>query len=287
MLSITQLMVRLWVAEESRLGVSRPNGVLQNLWEPLQSHDRGCGRGRLNKTPARHVRSRPTSGQGVIVAGTSTTSGAGSFAADVRSSTTPCSGGRGSSGHVVALDGAAQTTPSADNLSVTQFPVTSTSETGEVLGSRAGNGDGAGAGDDTNRGGSFAVALALEAGKRAVAGQGSGGGGSGVGGQRKRTSQVGAEALVAKAMASLDLRGKIAAVLGMVGFDGSTTDGLGPTDLKASYMATSYMDFREGEAWQTVSEYFFPPFGEKGNVRKRAARATRHGKEEESCLQQL
>lgn len=254
MLSITQLMVRLWVAEESRLGVSRPNGVLQNLWEPLQSHDRGRGRRSLKKTPARHVRSRPTTGQGVIAAGTSTASGAGSFAADFRSSTTPLSGDRGSSGHVVALDGAAQTTPSADILSCAQFPVTSTSEAEEVPGSRGDHGDGTGAGNEANRGCSFAVALALEAGKRTVSGQCSGRSGSGGSGeQRKRTSQVGAEVSVAKAMTSLDLRGKIAAVLGMVGFDGSTTDGLGPTDLKASYMATSYMDFREGEAWQGVS----------------------------------
>lgn len=246
MLNITQLMVRLWVAEESRLGVSRPNGVLQNLWEPLQSHDRGCGRRSSERTPARRVRSA-SRGEALGTCA-STTSGAGSFAAEVRSSTTPASVDRGSSAHAAALDFEAQSTPS-DKLNHAHLPVPSTSEAREASGPRADSGDGANAGHEADRGVSFAVALALEAGKRAVSGQG----GVGGGGQRKRASQVGVEASVAKAMASLDLRGKVAAVLGMVGFDGSTTDGLGPTDLKASYMATSYLDFREGGAWQEVN----------------------------------
>ncbi|CAN0014410.1 unnamed protein product, partial [Hapterophycus canaliculatus] len=136
MLTITQLMVRLWVAEESRLGVSRPNGVLQNLWEPLQSHDREHRR-TPEHAPGWSARSRPSS--------------RGQAGADPKAS---------------------------------------------------------------------------------------------------RTS--GGDTLTAEAMTNLDMRGKIAAVLGMVGFNGSTTDGLGPSDLKASYMATSYMSFRAGEAWQRV-----------------------------------
>lgn len=245
MLSVTQLMVRLWVAEESRLGVSRPNGVLQNLWEPLQSHDRARGRRSLTKTPGRAVRSRPSSLDGDPGPSLSTTS------AGADSTTAGVSSARTSTTHTVAADGtaAAQSSPSAGLLDGASIPMLSLSEAGGGLGPR-GDG-GTGAENEANDGwGCSAVALALEAGRRGVAaGQGGGGGG-----QRKKASHMGVEESVAKSMMTLDLRGKIAAVLGMVGFDGSTTDGLGPTDLKASYMATSYMDFRAGEAWQGVRE---------------------------------
>lgn len=241
MLSVIQLMVRLWVAEESRLGVSRPNGVLQNLWEPLQSHDRARGRRSLTKTPGRGVRSRPSSRDGGPDPSLSTTSaGADSATAGVSSSRTITT-------HPVAADGAAQSSPSAGLLDGASALRPSLSEAGEGLGSRGD--DGAGAENEASGWGCSAVALALEAGRRGAAVGGQGGGG---GGQGKRASQMGVEESVAKSMMTLDLRGKIAAVLGMVGFDGSTTEGLGPTDLKASYMATSYMDFRAGGAWQGV-----------------------------------
>lgn len=249
MLSVTQLMVRLWVAEESRLGVSRPNGVLQNLWEPLQSHDRSRGRRSSSKTPSRCVRTRPRSGEAATGASASTTSGG------VDSATVDVSSSRTITTHAVAPDGAARSIPSADLLDGASTPMPSLSEAGEGLGSRGNGGTGGAAKNEASRGGSSAVALAREAGRRAVAvGQGGGGGIGGGGGQRKRASQMGVEESVAKAMMNLDLRGKIAAVLGMVGFDGSTTEGLGPTDLKASYMAMSYMNFRAGEAWQGVRE---------------------------------
>lgn len=251
MLTITQLMVRLWVAEESRLGVSRPNGVLQNLWEPLQAHDREHGRRRLESTPGRDARSRPPSG-GQAGAGpnASSTSGADAGTADIRSSRVTGSGG---GADVCSLDDKAGRTPASAGVS---SPAPPTSEAGGTVGPThsSGGADGAvrdTAADEASEIQSHAVALALGAGKRAVVmGQeGSDGGGSG---RRKRASQMGTEASVAKAMSNLDMRGKIAAVLGMVGFNGNTTDGLGPTDLKASYMATSYMDFRAGEAWQRV-----------------------------------
>eukprot|EP00903_Cladosiphon_okamuranus_P014329 g13307.t1 len=244
MLSVTQLMVRLWVSEESRLGISRPNGVLQNLWEPLQSHDRARSRRSLTKPPGRGVRSRPNSRDGAGTGPTQSTTTSGGF-----DSTKV---GTGSSRTITTLavdaDVAAQNTASAGLLDGACTPALSLSEAGEGLGSRGDDG-GAGAANETNGGSCSAVAFALEAGRRAVAvGQGGGGGG-----QRRRASQMGVEESVAKSMMSLDLRGKIAAVLGMVGFDGSTTEGLGPTDLKASYMATSYMDFRAGEAWRAVA----------------------------------
>lgn len=247
MLSITQLMVRLWVAEESRLRVSRPNGVLQNLWEPLQSHDRARGRRSLTKTSAKRVRSRPTSGEAGAGPSRSTASGG---ASGVGSATLGVRSSRTITTQVADPDGAAESLPSADLLDGASTPMPSLNEVGEGVGSR-GN-DGTCAANEADRGDSSAVALALEAGRRAVAiGQG-----GGDGGQRKRASQMGVEESVAKAMMNLDLRGKIAAVLGMVGFDGGTTEGLGPTDLKASYMATSYMDFRAGEAWQEVRGIF-------------------------------
>ena len=93
------------------------------------------------------------------------------------------------------------------------------------------------------------MTLSLQDEKRAA-----GTGKSGGRGQETNASHAGVDSLYSKAMGHLDLRGKIAAVLGMVGFDGGATDGLGPSDLKASYMASTYMDFRVGEAWQEVSE---------------------------------
>ncbi|CAM9752955.1 unnamed protein product [Chrysoparadoxa australica] len=39
MLTVGQLLTRLWIAEEARLGVSRPGGIVQNLASPLQKHE--------------------------------------------------------------------------------------------------------------------------------------------------------------------------------------------------------------------------------------------------------
>lgn len=250
MLTITQLMVRLWVAEESRLGVSRPNGVLQNLWEPLQSHEREHRRRGLEITPGRNARSRPSSrGQGMIGPNARKTNDSDSIAAEGHSSRVTCNS---SSADVCSLDDTAGNNPAGAGAA---FPDPIASGTGGMMGPASGDGI---SGDVHNPAvneateiQSYAVALALKAGKRAVA-MGQGGDGGGGGGRRKRASQMGSEESVAKAMTNLDMRGKIAAVLGMVGFNGSTTDGLGPSDLKASYMATSYMDFRAGEAWQRV-----------------------------------
>ncbi|CAN0019694.1 unnamed protein product [Ectocarpus fasciculatus] len=251
MLSVTQLMVRLWVAEECRLGVSRPNGVLQNLWEPLKSHDRGRGRRSLRKTPARRVRSRPTTGEEVANgSSTSLTSDGGTATADALLSRTTAESSNAA--QVVSLN---QTSSSGNPqggvlLDDEVIPNQSTTEeAGDVL-ALAGGGDG-GVHEEASRRHSYAVALALEAGKRAVAMEQGGGGGGGS--QRKRGALIDAEASVAKAMTHLDLRGKIAAVLGMVACNGNTTDGLDPGDLKASYMATSFLAFRAGEVWQGVA----------------------------------
>lgn len=203
----------------------------------------------MTKTPGRSVRSRPNSRDGATGPSQSTTS------CGMDSATLGVSSSRTITTHAVAADGAAQSAASADVLDGASTSMPSLSEAGEGSGSRGDDG-GNGAGDEANRGGCSAVALALEAGRRAVAvGQGGGGGG-----QRKAASQMSVEKSVAKSMMNLDLRGKIAAVLGMVGFDGSTTEGLGPTDLKASYMATSFRDFRAGEAWQEVRNFTFSSF---------------------------
>ncbi|CAN0396243.1 unnamed protein product, partial [Discosporangium mesarthrocarpum] len=134
MLSISQLMVRLWIAEEARLGVSRPGGVLQNLWRPLQSH----------------------------------------------------------------------------NLRVEHPPLHAEAPT-----------------------------LPVEQGAQ----------GSPSRGGEKSLDQ---EAALRKSVGHLDLRGKLAGVLSLVGFDQSTADGLGPHEVKALFMAMHFLDFRAAEAWQEV-----------------------------------
>lgn len=250
MLSVTQLMVRLWVAEECRLGVSRPNGVLQNLWEPLKSHDRGRGRRSLRKTPARRVRSRPTTGEEAANgSSTSLTSDGGTATAGALLSRTTAE--ISNAAQVVSLNQTSSGNPQGGVLLDGEaIPNQSTAEeAGDVL--ALASGDDGSVHEEASRRQSYAVALALEAGKRAVATEQGGGGGAGS--QRKRGDHVNAEASVAKAMTHLDLRGKIAAVLGMVACNGNTTDGLDPSDLKASYMATSFLDFRAGEVWQGVS----------------------------------
>lgn len=229
MLSITQLMMRMWVEEEARLGVSRPNGILQNLWQPLQSHDRRPGRRCRNAGTARRSESgRPTSATSPDP--TNRTSSDDVTSAVRRSRSKSCGFELGRPPESVA---------GVMTHSVLTGLPREISEIRETCGTAGGAQD--------VRTAPSAIALALQVGKRAAAtGQRTGGR------QSKRASQVGAEGLVAKAMRNLDLRGKIAAVLELVGFDGRATDGLGPSDLKASYMATNYMAFREGEAWQEV-----------------------------------
>ncbi|CAN0517151.1 unnamed protein product [Ectocarpus sp. 12 AP-2014] len=250
MLSVTQLMVRLWVAEECRLGVSRPNGVLQNLWEPLKSHDRGRGGRSLKKTPARRVRSRPTTGEEVANgSSTSLTSDCGTATAYALLSRTTAESS--DAAQVVSLNQTSSGNPQGGVLlDGDVFLNQSTTEEDRDVLALAGVDDG-GVHEEARRRHSYAVSLALEAGKRAVAMEK--GGGVGGGSQRKRGAHIEAEASVAKAMTHLDLRGKIAAVLGMVACNGNTMDGLDPSDLKASYMATSFLGFRAGEVWQGVA----------------------------------
>lgn len=292
MLSITQLMVRLWVAEESRLGVSRPNGVLQNLWEPLQSHDREHGLRDPGSSDARSARSRPSSGgQAGGGLSASTTSGGHPLTAEIRSSlTTLDSSGKtnNTSGDLCSLNGHiganlldAANVPDANAAS----PASPASDAGGTMRRSSADGGADTVADTGVHGGeethSFAVALALEASKQAVTvGQRRKDSGGGAG-RRKRASQAGTDASIAKAMATLDMRGKIAAVLGMVGFNGNAKDGLGPSDLKASYMATSYMDFRAGEAWQRVSfllraQSDLSPSYEVNEIARRGRSSLRH-----------
>ncbi|CAM9478512.1 unnamed protein product, partial [Discosporangium mesarthrocarpum] len=60
------------------------------------------------------------------------------------------------------------------------------------------------------------------------------------------------EVALCKSVCDLDLRGKLAGVLSLVGFDQSTTNGLGPHEVKALFMAMQFLDFRAAEAWQKV-----------------------------------
>lgn len=233
MLSITQLMVRLWVAEEARLGVSRPNGVLQNLWQPLQSHDRGSGRrAKKKKNTRRAGYSRPSSAESPEPTATTGYSDSPpalrSCRADVYDHEIKNKAVQVESNPIGSMAGDVSSTLPVNNGQTIE-------SSGEVSASQESDGP------------PSAVVLALQVGKRAITtGQG------GEGRIGKHGAGASAEAVVAKAMSHLDLRGKIAAVLGMVGFDGGAIDGLGPSDLKASYMAMSYMDFRAGEAWQEV-----------------------------------
>lgn len=226
MLSISQLMVRLWVAEESRLGVSRPNGVLQNLWQPLQSHDRGSGRQCRNAGTTRRPISRPESA--VSPAVDTSNSNHDSVSDPLVYGSGPDAGGVENISKVAddTLNGAPPD-GNGDSEDIDGY-----------IGKTAGKSI------------TKAIAPALKLGKQAAA---RGSGGRVV--AKRAASKVDSETSVAKAMRNLDLRAKIAAVLGMVGFDVSATDsGLGPSELKASYMATNYLDFRAGEAWQEVSD---------------------------------
>lgn len=243
MLSISQLMLRLWVAEESRLGVSRPNGVLQNLWQPLQSHDRGTGR-RGRKTAdcnmfrllqPMHLRGDSRGRD------SSTNSTSNESVASARCSTPTAAGLVPSS----VLSGECTRTSPENTTLTPNLRGGKTSETMD-LGSVGEEFD-----DSSDGGSGSGIALVLQAGRRG----GRKGGQGGSHRRGKRTSKVDGEVSVMKAVEQLDLRGKIAAVLGLVGFDVSATDGLGPSDLKASYMAMSYLDFKVGEVWQQVNRW--------------------------------
>lgn len=233
MLSVTQLMVRLWVAEEARLGVSRPNGVLQNVWQPLQSHDRGSRRRRWIAQSAKRDRSvMPTNGASMDPIMTTSEH---DTALGARES------GLDASCVILEPGDSAEVTPgaTADSVVADLAAVTSefdgVSETARI--------------SQNSSETPSAMTLSLQTGKRGV-----GTGQSGERGKEANASHVDVDSLYSKAMGHLDLRGKIAAVMEMVGLDGGATDGLGPSDLKASYMASTYMNFRVGEAWQEVSE---------------------------------
>lgn len=234
MLSVTQLMVRLWVAEEARLGVSRPNGVLQNLWQPLQSHDPKVGQSegfvavQARLAPARGTRPSPAS----RISASGTTSNEGEV------STT-----HAGIVETIVPDSATRNSETAQRDTHVEERHDERGEGGEDEDARI-------MVEACPPQPPHAVERAFQIRKRAPGGKGRGPGC--ISERGKSSSQADVETSIAKAVKYLDLRGKIAAVLGMVGFDGSTTDGLGLNDLKASYMAMSYMNFREGEAWQEV-----------------------------------
>lgn len=226
-LTITQLMMRLWVAEEARLGVSRPNGVLQNIWQPLHSHELGTDNPSKCVNPSNQARlSRSAS----IRDPTNMTSGVGSTSDDRILQTSP-----GVVKEVVSLAPKyGVEIPERCNLA---------GESGggkEDISERSGMSKN----QEAIGGEHLAISLALHASKPVVsADQRSSAG-------RRATSM---DESVSKAMRHLDLRGKISVVLSrIVGFDDSAKDVLRPEDLKAFYMATSYLGFRKGEAWQEV-----------------------------------
>ena len=193
MLCITQLMVRLWVAEEARLGISRPNGVLRNPWQPLQSHHHGSGcRGRHPEPIER--------------------SGVGRAFGNVDDVT-------------IGIPRNDEEPPPVCNI-MTAIPSAERQETVSahppILHTLPAYQQGASVGQ-----------------RCAVA-------------KKKKTPTR--DASIPKVVHQMDLRGKIAAVLRMAGVVESARNGLGPSDLKTAYMATSYLNFREGETWQEVRQ---------------------------------
>lgn len=262
-------MVRLWVLEEARLGVSRPNGVLQNLWRPLQSHNSGIGRRGWEKSTENGRRSGSRPQKAAIPTVGSPYNDTTSVARDsdpshgsARSPGTAVNSNDSSNGNNNNNNDNVNKKDSSDNNDGScafaaeinndrnvplQSTLTSSSpecqNTGEAR--RVEEGD-----DDARSSKSVgAISRALQAGRWTSGKRGRARGS----GERSRASKSVEEAVVAKAMEQLDLRGKIAAVLGMVGFDVNSAEGLGPSELKALYMATRYLDFREGEAWQEVT----------------------------------
>lgn len=227
-------MVRLWIAEEDRLGVSRPNGVLQNLWQPLQSHSWASrrGRGTVETTP------KPLS-------------------ASPRTAC-PLPGGTGKLEEALAGPLVKRNHEEGDARTVDGGGSSVQGETRGVSSASASLsfGDEVGhpvetRGEEKNHmpGGSgipqaITSNLGLDGRLKAI-----------LGGRRelrKDASRLDCEASLSRVMEHLDLRGKIAGVLRLVGFDVERAHGLGPSELKAAYMATSYLDFLEGEAWQKV-----------------------------------
>lgn len=234
MWSISQLMVRLWIAEEDRLGVSRPDGVLQNLWQPLQSHSWASrrGRGTVDITP------KPLS-------------------ASPRTAC-PLPGGTGKleealAGRLVKKneeDGGARTVDGGGSSVQGETRGVSSASASLSFGDEVGHPDktrGEERSHTPGRSGipqAIASNLGLDGRLKAI-----------LGGRRelgKDASRLDCEASLSRVMEHLDLRGKIAGVLSLVGFDLERAHGLGPSELKAAYMATSYLDFLEGEAWQKV-----------------------------------
>lgn len=241
MLSISQLMVRLWVAEEARLGVSRPNGVLQNLWRPLQSHGRGIDRLKQKNSEtsaSQSSRLAPSSSDQYRSATNITSSNGNDSTTDAQCSALEDTALVAPSDSTVERAG----TPPENTLLMVGADRGGNSDPTESRSSRGGLDTGGSACANN------AILLALQAGRRDARKCG----GRGRNRNERKASKVDGAASVTKAIEQLDLRGKIAAVLGMVGFDVSVSEGLGPSDLKASYMAMSYLEFRIGEVWQEV-----------------------------------
>lgn len=243
-LTITQLMMRLWVAEEARLGVSRPNGVLQNLWQPLRSHglDTAYKSKRIDPpTQARRSRSA------TVRDPTNLTSGVDSASGDRILQTSPgvvkevaslapkygmeipeyCTlAGEISGGKEEFSGGKEEIFRGKEEFSGGKEEISGRAEMSKN--------------QEVISGEHLAISLALHASKPVVSAD-------------QRCPSPSIDATVSKATRHLDLRGKISAVLERVGsFDDSVKDMLGPEDLKAFYMATGYLGFRKGEAWQEV-----------------------------------
>lgn len=229
MWTISQLMLRLWVAEEARLGVSRPNGILQNLWQPLQSRARGS-----NDPPisANTIRRPPGADRPKFAR----RDGLQGMMSDLGTSWNDEGGG------VESKSAAALTPRATDTISSSRPPK---DEAGVDAPETSTMGEGIGEGP-------FAMLREITSVPRrdrttSMVFQGRGW-------SKGRKAKPDCEASLGKAMEGMDLRGKIAAVLNLVGFDVDAAEGLRQSDLKASYMATSYLDFLEGEAWQKVGQ---------------------------------
>ena len=166
MLSATQLLMRVWEDEEVRLRYERPDGVIQNLPQPLRKQQ-------LDAT-------------------------------------------------ILASDGAGSAKGGAKG----------------ALGSFAKRKGGAGAKGDAAGG---------------AAGGGAKGGGGGAAGGVVLSDAQKAEQRMRKAVDSQDLRSKITAVVGRVGFDWAA-EGLGASERATLQMARHYNTFRAGEAWAEVRD---------------------------------
>ncbi|CAN0030938.1 unnamed protein product, partial [Choristocarpus tenellus] len=220
MLSISQLMVRLWIAEEARLGVSRPGGILQNIWHPLQSHEMNMQqtlqmdsespnikRAGMVHRPASSLRGHKSSERG------------GNNVGNVRNDCPKQSETEGErvEGELDCERGAWGTEEwSTENVNDSRQPQSLSSP----------------------------LRLALLSGSRRTQG-------SSITTKEQSLDQ---EAALRKSLRHLDLRSKLAAVLRLVGCGRGAVEGLGPNEVQALYMATKFLEFRAAEAWQEVAE---------------------------------